>query len=422
MATSTKKSNQNLSISLPSRSHPNTQGIEEELNKLQTWERSGALTTESICNGLSGFEELHNCMDHCLNLPLTLQVLSQHQKEKWFYELLDSSVGILDIYNKLMANYCHLIEIEHQEKISIHFIRPIGFDVHCSSGNLVSSHKEKKKKQRAMATFPFSKTKPFRSISLPVRSHPTTQRVEEVLNKLNGFETSAAPTAETICNSLLGLEELQKCMDDLLNSPQTLQILSQHQQGEWFEELLEKSVRILDICGATREIVSQYKENVRALQSSLRRRKGDPSAEAGITRFTTFSKKMKKDAKRLVLALKQVDCETLSLTSALLDADQETIAVIRALREANAICILVIQYILSFLSVPLLKPKQPKWSLVSKLTNNGRREQEGLENSTNLETRFETVEAQLDSIEKGLEGTFRSLIRSRSLLLNVFSC
>lgn len=126
MATSTKKSNQNLSISLPSRSHPNTQGIEEELNKLQTWERSGALTTESICNGLSGFEELHNCMDHCLNLPLTLQVLSQHQKEKWFYELLDSSVGILDIYNKLMANYCHLIEIEHQEKISIHFIRPIG--------------------------------------------------------------------------------------------------------------------------------------------------------------------------------------------------------------------------------------------------------------------------------------------------------
>ncbi|KAM3285668.1 hypothetical protein P3S67_024467 [Capsicum chacoense] len=75
----------------------------------------------------------------------------------------------------------------------------------------------------------------------------------------------------------------------------------------------------------------------------------------------------------------------------------------------------------SFFSVPLLKPKQPKGSLVTKLIHNGRTEHEGLENSTILETKVETFEAQLDSFEKGLEGGFRSLIRSRSLLLNVFS-
>ncbi|PHT26409.1 hypothetical protein CQW23_33976 [Capsicum baccatum] len=271
-----------------------------------------------------------------------------------------------------------------------------------------------------MAALPCSKTRPFRSISLPVRSHPTTQRVEKVLNKLNALEISIAPTAETICNSLLGLEELQKCMDDLLNSTQTLQILSHHQHAKWFEELLEKSVKILDVCGTSREFVSQYKENVRALESSLRRRKGDSNADAEIARFTTFSKKMKKDAKRLVLSLKQVDDETPA--TAFLEADQETIAVIRALREANAVCILIFQMILSFLSVPLLKPKQPKWSLVSKLIKNGRTEREGLGNSTILETKLKTVEVQLDSIEMELEGTFRSLIRSRSLLLNVLSC
>ncbi|WMV16548.1 hypothetical protein MTR67_009933 [Solanum verrucosum] len=271
-----------------------------------------------------------------------------------------------------------------------------------------------------MAALACSKTKPFRSISLPNRSHPTTQRVEEVLNKLNGLETSVAPTWETICNSLLGLEELQKCTDDLLKLPQTFRIISQCQHVKWFEELLGNSVRILDICGTIKEFVSQYKENVRALQSSFRRRKGDSSAEAGIARFTSFSKKMKKDAKRLVLSLKQlVDCET--LTAAFVEADQETIAVIRALREANAVCILIFQMILSLLSVPLLKPKQPKWSLVSKLIHNGRTEHEGLENSTILETKVETFEAQLDDIEKGLEGAFRSLIRSRSSLLNAFS-
>ncbi|XP_069150500.1 uncharacterized protein [Solanum lycopersicum] len=270
-----------------------------------------------------------------------------------------------------------------------------------------------------MAALDCSKTKTFRSISLPNRSHPTTQRVEEVLNKLKGLETSVAPTAETICNSLLGLEELHKCMDDLLKSTQTLRILSQHQHVKWFEELLGNSIRILDVCGTTRELVSHYKENIRALQSSFRRRKGDSSAEAGIARFTTFSKKMKKDAKRLALSLKQVNCET--LTAAFLEADQETIAVIRALREVNAVCILIFQMLLPFLSVPLLKPKQPKWSLVSKLIHNGKIEHEGLENSRNMETKVETFEAQLDSIEKRLEGAFRSLIRSRSSLLNVFS-
>ncbi|CAN4083528.1 unnamed protein product [Withania somnifera] len=271
-----------------------------------------------------------------------------------------------------------------------------------------------------MAALPCSKTKPFRSISLPIRSHPTTQRVEELLNKLNGLETSVAPTAQTICNSLLGLEELQKCTDDLLNLPQTLQILSQRQHVKWFEELLRNSVMILEVCGITRELVSQYKENVRALRSSLRKRKGHSRAEAGIARFTTFSKKMKEDTKRLVLSLKQVDCKT--LPAAFVEADQETLAVIRALREVNAVCILIFKMLLSSFSVPLLKPRQTKWSLVSKLIHNGRTEHEGLENSTILETKVEIFEAQLDSFEKGLEGAFRSLIRSRSSLLNVFSC
>lgn len=271
-----------------------------------------------------------------------------------------------------------------------------------------------------MATRPCSKTKTIRSISLPIRSHPTTQRVEELLNKLNGWETSVAPTAEQVCNSLLELDELQKCMDDLLNSTQALQILPRHQHDKWFEELLGNSIRILDVCGTTREFVALYKENVRALQSSLRRRKGNSSAETEIFRFTNFSKKTKKEVKRLVLSLKQVDCETPA--AAFLEADQETIAVIRALREANALCVLVFQMILSFLSMPLLKLKQPKWSLVSKLIHNARTEHKGLENSRILETKLETFDAQLDSIEKGLEGTFRSLVRSRSLLLNVFSC
>ncbi|PHU26881.1 hypothetical protein BC332_05213 [Capsicum chinense] len=262
-----------------------------------------------------------------------------------------------------------------------------------------------------------SKPNHFRSVSFPGRSHPTTQRVEEELNKLKSLEVPAAPKADTVYNGLLGLEKLYKCIDDLINLPQTL---SRSVDAKWVDDLLEKSVRLLDVCGTTRELVSRYKEGVRDLQSSLRRRKGDSTTDDSAERFTSFSKKIKRDAKRLELTLKQMDQET--VVPVLLDADEETIATIRALREANVVCISIFQMVLSFLSVPPLKPKQSKWSLLSRLVHKDRIAAEVQEENTSLETRLEPFEAYLDSFENALEATFRCFIRSRSSLLNVLSC
>ncbi|KAJ8567681.1 hypothetical protein K7X08_019889 [Anisodus acutangulus] len=257
-----------------------------------------------------------------------------------------------------------------------------------------------------------------RSISLPGRSHPTIQRVEEELNKLKSLEVSVAPAA--LSNGLIGLEKSYKCIDDLLNLPQTLQALSQSLNAKWLDDLLDKSVRLLDVCGTIRELVSQCKDNVRDLQSSLRRRKGDSTTDDSVERFTSFIKKIKRGAKIIVSSLKQMDQET--EVSVLLDADQDTIAVIRALREANSVCISFFQMILSFLCVPLLKPKPSKWSLLSRLVQKERIASECQEENMSLETRLETFEAYLDSFEDGLDATFRRLIRSRSSLLNIFSC
>nr|XP_016471145.1 PREDICTED: uncharacterized protein LOC107793337 [Nicotiana tabacum] len=120
-----------------------------------------------------------------------------------------------------------------------------------------------------MAALSSSKSYHIRSISLLGRSHPNTQRVEEELNKLKTLDTTVAPAAETICSALFDLEMLHKCMDDLLNLPQTLKSLSKYQNGKWIEDLLEKSVRIIDVCGTARDLVSRSKESVRDLQSAL---------------------------------------------------------------------------------------------------------------------------------------------------------
>ncbi|XP_027078762.1 uncharacterized protein LOC113777991 [Coffea eugenioides] len=136
----------------------------------------------------------------------------------------------------------------------------------------------------------------IRSISLPCRSHPTTLRIEEELNKIKRWETSS--TSEAICTGLCRLAELYKRMDDLLNLPLTIQAFSQHQNQKWGEEFLDGSSRLVDICGISREIIFQLKENVRDFQSSLRRRKGDSSTETSIANYTSLRRKTKKDAQR----------------------------------------------------------------------------------------------------------------------------
>ena len=145
-----------------------------------------------------------------------------------------------------------------------------------------------------------------RCISLPSRSHPSTLRLEEELNKLKTWEqatsTSTSTSSVLICKGLTGLDELYKCMDDFLNMTSTQQVLSQNQHEKCVEELLDGSVRLLDICGITRDTMLLIKEHVRALQSALRRRKGDSSIESNINNYISFKKKMKKDAKKLITA------------------------------------------------------------------------------------------------------------------------
>ncbi|KAH0700101.1 hypothetical protein KY284_014316 [Solanum tuberosum] len=285
-----------------------------------------------------------------------------------------------------------------------------------------------------MATFSSKSNK--RSISLPSRSHPATQNIEEEINKLKTWEFSASPTAEAVYSGLIGLGEVHKCMVDLLNLPLTLQSLSQCQNKKWVDEILDKSVRFLDICSTTREIVSQFKENVKDVQSSLRRRKEDLS----INNYTTFRKKMKKEAKSLITALKRMDHE--EVVDVMEVDDQLISAVIRVLREVATMGILVYQMLLNYLSASNSKPIS-KWSLVSRLVNKGVdqgntvNEIESVDAALSslskcgpnemekiqfVQSKLERVEAHFECIEKGLDNIFRCLIRSRSTLLNVVSC
>ena len=128
-----------------------------------------------------------------------------------------------------------------------------------------------------------------RSNSFPTGSHPSISRVEEELSKLKSWE--ATSTSKSIHSGLSLLSDLYISLEDLLNMASTQKLISNHQGEKCIEELLDGSVRVLDMCDITRDTLSQIKENVQALHSALRRRKGDSSIQKVVAEYTSSQRR-----------------------------------------------------------------------------------------------------------------------------------
>ncbi|KAK7367229.1 hypothetical protein VNO80_09238 [Phaseolus coccineus] len=282
-----------------------------------------------------------------------------------------------------------------------------------------------------------------RSNSFPSGSHPNISRVEEELSKLKTWEATSTSTSKSIGTGLSFLSDLYISLEDLLNMASTQKLISHHQGEKCMEELMDGSVRILDICDITRDTMLQIKKNVQVLHSAIRRRKGDSSIERIIAEYNLFSKKMKKNAKKLITSLKQM--ERKFGVSPLLDQDQQLVSLIRMLREVIGLNMSVFQSLLAFLTVPASKSKATKWLLVAKLMHKGVITcEENTENSNEFQCveaslsnllnegtnvarmqaaheRLGALENELESIENGLESLFRRMVRTRACLLNIMT-
>ncbi|KAK8607086.1 hypothetical protein V6N13_052833 [Hibiscus sabdariffa] len=83
------------SNSLPSRQHPITSQIDENLNRLRA--SQSASTSSSIGHQLNCLQDLYDSVDMLLQLPLAQQSLAQEQQRKLVEQLLDGSLMLLDV-------------------------------------------------------------------------------------------------------------------------------------------------------------------------------------------------------------------------------------------------------------------------------------------------------------------------------------
>ncbi|OIV94873.1 hypothetical protein TanjilG_22070 [Lupinus angustifolius] len=279
-----------------------------------------------------------------------------------------------------------------------------------------------------------------RSNSFPSASHPSTVSVENELNNLKVWEATSTSTSDSIFTALSFLQDLYICLDDHLNMASTQKLMSHHRGEKCVEEILDGSLRLLDICGITRDTMLETKENDQDLHSCLRRRKGDSSIERSVAEYKFFTKKVKKNAMKLITSLKQMD--TKFGVSPLLNQDQDLTALVRVLREVITMNMSIFQSLLSFLAFPSSKSKVTKWLRVTKLMQKGAQSCEEnsnelhfadaalsnlLSDGTNVEKmqsardKLEALEGATESLENGLESIFRHLIKTRASLLNIMT-
>ena len=165
--------------------------------------------------------------------------------------------------------------------------------------------------------------------------------------------------------------------------------------------------------------------------------------ESSINNYICSRKKMNKDAKKLLAAIKKMDNK--AGASPLLDQDHQLSTVIRVLRDVNAMSISIFQSLVLFLSSPVLKSKPSRWSLVSKLMQKGvvscEEKHENVKELENIDFALSAISGERADLEKmqiaqkglgalevsikgfdnGLECMFRHLIKTRASILNIIS-
>ncbi|CAK7346056.1 unnamed protein product [Dovyalis caffra] len=270
-----------------------------------------------------------------------------------------------------------------------------------------------------------------RSISLPAESHPLAHSVKLQLGRLR----SSQETSSSNCQRLSGLRSLYECVDDFLQLPLTCQALSSEQHQGTVDELLDRSLRLLDVCGATKDIFSQMKECLKDLESSMRRKRGESSLASDIEAYMISRKKL-----RQVIS-KCKSFRSLKTTEKCISVSQDKDTTLVTLtREVEEISVAVFASLLSSVSLRTKSKGSGSWSIVSKLLKSktivdaneiGTIDDELLALKSSKDIRLVQVQNVLKSLEASqssiqeledeLEFAYRLLLKTRVSLLNILN-
>uniref|UniRef100_A0A7N2LJQ3 Uncharacterized protein n=1 Tax=Quercus lobata TaxID=97700 RepID=A0A7N2LJQ3_QUELO len=202
--------------------------------------------------------------------------------------------------------------------------------------------------------------------------------------RLRDLEATSS-SLTSICQKLNGLQDLHDCVDKLLLLPFT-QTFAQEQCEKLVNEMLDGSLRLLDICDMARDALLQTKECTRELQSTLRRRPGNKMEISGeVEKYLASRKGVKKEMKKVLEGMK----------NKFNYKNTEDILIISLLKDLEAATLTGFDSLLTYIAKSKLQSKSSSWALVSKLVHHKRVACECEETDAN---EFEMVDEALQSL------------------------
>ncbi|KAL6209164.1 hypothetical protein ACLB2K_020107 [Fragaria x ananassa] len=289
----------------------------------------------------------------------------------------------------------------------------------------------------------------IRSISLPSKPHPLFQQCEDYLLRIIASSDATTSSSSAISNKLSGLLDLHNCVNDLFQLPLTQEAFVRERNEKWVDELLDSSLRLLDVCTAAKDALIHTKECAREIQSTMRRRRGGQTGFTNeVKKYFASRKVVKKAICKALVTLKS--CEKKSMPSfSSSNKDTVAVALVSILREVEAVSLTVFESLLSFISGSKAQSKMRGWSFVSKLMLNKRvacdeeksevnefadvdaalsclvgqetSKSDNISCSDNVQSDLQQLESCSQDLEEGLECLFRRLIKNRVSLLNTLS-
>lgn len=276
-----------------------------------------------------------------------------------------------------------------------------------------------------------------RSKSVPSTPHPIISQVDEQLSRLRDSEAISS-SSSSLCHKLGALQDLHDSVEKLLILPLSQQALVQVSDKEVLDELLEGSLRLLDLCDTAKNALLQTRECTHELESVLRRRRSEIGTSSSLRKCLSSRKMIKKAIYKVLKGMESKQS----------NKDNGSFTFVNQMKEVEAVTYHSIVSLLAFVAGPKLPAKWSCWSSVSKLVQSKKVACISEETSTSVVERLDLalssitnhqtekdfqiqVEdmqnllrdcgASIKEVEEELEGLYRLIIKTRVSLLNIFN-